>query len=178
MKENSENPAGRQLSSDALHMRQEQLQNQVIGPAILCVGVADSKNVGRILRIADALNCREVIFVDTPHADTQRIRKVSRGMSDKRSHRFVTSDVFQSEIVEYQPLIAVEITSASEDVYKCTLPQNVTFVIGNERHGIPEAMLKQCAFAVHIPMFGINSSMNVATSLAIVLYEWYRRFYS
>ncbi|MEQ8673103.1 MAG: TrmH family RNA methyltransferase [Aggregatilineales bacterium] len=178
MTEKSNNPAGKQLESETLYERQKNLQNQVIGPVVVGAGVTDARNIGKILRIADALNCREVIFVDTPHADAHRIRKVSRTMSEKRPHRFISEDEFESEISRHKPLVAVEITSNSQDVFTCDLPQNATLVIGNERHGIPESILQQCEFAVHIPMFGINSSMNVATSLSIVLYEWYRRFYA
>lgn len=178
MTEKSDNPTGNQLSSDALYERQKAFQKQVLGPVVVGAGVTDARNIGRILRIADAMNCRDVIFVDTPHADTQRIRKVSRAMSEKRPHRFISGDEFNAELDRHRPLVALEITSRSEDVFTCDLPQNATFVIGNERHGIPESILKQCDFAVHIPMFGINSSMNVATSLGIVLYEWYRRFYA
>lgn len=177
MAEQFEKSVGEQLSSDALNKRQRDIQNSVIGPVVVGVGVADGANIGRILRLTDALNCREVIFVDTPHVDSQRIRKVSRGMSDKRPHRFMESVEFMAEIENYDPLIAVEITSQSLDLFACNLPLEATFVIGNERHGIPDEFLNLCQFAIHIPMFGINSSMNVATSLSIVLYEWYRRFY-
>ncbi len=164
-----------QLDENALHARQQQVQGKFIGPAIIGAGVANSRNIGAILRIADAINSREVVFIDTPEFDSRKIRKVSRQMSEKRAHRFIDFDQFALQVRYYHPLIAVEITTQSRDIYVTHLPKNASFVVGNERTGIPPKVLALCDEAVHIPMFGINSSMNVATSLGIVLYEWYRQ---
>ena len=75
------------------------------------------------------------------------------------------------------PLVALEITTQSENIYTTThLSENMGLVIGSERHGIPENVLAMCQAAVHLPMMGVNSSMNVAMALGIGLYEWHRRF--
>lgn len=167
--------AGKQLSGDELHRRQVAQNVDFSGPVIVCVGLSLPSNIGGVLRIADAMRCREVIFVDTPYQNSRRIRKVSRHMSDKLPHRFVSFAAFETMVEPLLPLVAIEITTESRNLYDTTLPADVTLVIGSERYGIPENVLKLCTQAVYLPMFGINSSMNVATSLGIVLYEWYRR---
>ena len=76
---------------------------------------------------------------------------------------------------KYQPLIAIEITSASDNLFETTLPDKCTLVVGNERQGIDEKILNVCHHAIHLPMFGNNGSMNVSHALAITLYEWRRQ---
>ena len=73
------------------------------------------------------------------------------------------------------PLVAVEITSRSTDLYQTPLPVNCALLVGGERHGIDDALLKYCQAAVHIPMQGINSSMNVSHALTLALFEWRRQ---
>jgi tRNA G18 (ribose-2'-O)-methylase SpoU len=44
-------------------------------------------------------------------------------------------------------------------------------VVGSERNGIENEILKCANSIYHIPMFGQNSSMNVAQATSIALYE-------
>ena len=44
------------------------------------------------------------------------------------------------------------------------------FWFGNERTGVSQSALDLSKAAVHIDIFGNNSSLNVATALAIALY--------
>lgn len=73
-------------------------------------------------------------------------------------------------------LIGVEITTNSKDIFITDYPKEVGFVVGAESKGIPQEILDVCAFALHIPMMGINSSLNVASALCVALYDWHRRF--
>ncbi len=145
----------------------------------ICVaayGITDPVNVGSIFRICDSVRCEEVILIDCLRGDEAKIRKVSRHTSQIVAHRFVSKLNFLSSLDRYPPLIALEITSSSTDLYTTPLPQDVTLVVGGESQGVPEDVLEKCILAVHLPMFGVNSSMNVATSLGIALYEIRRRW--
>lgn len=90
--------------------------------------------------------------------------------------------IIQCDYVEFleikddlHDLVAIEITDSSKDVFNTRLPDPCSFVIGNERHGIPEKLLNLCHQSVHVPMYGINGSMNVIQVLAISLFEWRRQ---
>ncbi len=48
--------------------------------------------------------------------------------------------------------------------------QAVAFVVGHETDGVSKEALALCDEIVEIPMFGVNRSLNVMVSLAIVLY--------
>jgi len=167
---------GHQLSGDELHQRQQKQTPNILMPTVVAVGVTDPVNIGSIFRICDAVGCKELWFVDSPIISPQKTKKVSRSISEKLPHRFITTNDFISSIPTISPIVAIEITLNSKDLFISDLPQELTFVLGGEQRGIPEDILSLCTLALHIPMFGINSSMNVATSLGIVLYEWHRRF--
>ncbi|PIR79218.1 MAG: hypothetical protein COU26_02400, partial [Candidatus Levybacteria bacterium CG10_big_fil_rev_8_21_14_0_10_36_30] len=47
----------------------------------------------------------------------------------------------------------------------------IALVVGNETDGISKEVLKLCDTIVELPMFGINTSLNVMVSLGIVLYK-------
>jgi len=173
---NTPNNAGHQLSSEELHAYQQKQATSIRGPTVVAVGVTDPFNIGSIFRICEAVGCREIIFVDSTDIGAQKVKRASRHTSGIVPYRCISLEDFSSLVKRLPTLVAVEITSKSTDIYKTQLPQDVALVIGGERYGIPEEVLERCAYAVHIPMFGVNSSMNVATSLGIVLYEWHRRY--
>ena len=51
----------------------------------------------------------------------------------------------------------------------------IAFIIGDENHGVSDAILKQCNVIVHIEMYGQNSSMNVVQATSIALYEFTKK---
>jgi tRNA G18 (ribose-2'-O)-methylase SpoU len=146
------------------------------GPRVVAVGLQRPDNIGMLFRIADAVGVQELVFVDSPHITGRKVRRVSRHTQDAIPHRQLSSAEFLAHAARYEPLIALEITTHSQDLYTTDLPHDLTLVVGNERHGIPAAILAVCQRAVHIPMLGQNSSMNVATAAGIALYEWHRRY--
>lgn len=176
MTTNSPNATGHQLTSAELHKRQQEQVTRILAPTVIVVGVTDPANIGSIFRICDAVKCKQIIFVDATDISIRKIKRISRSTTEMVSYQCISTDELVNSIGNFPELVAIEITSKSTDVYATPLSQDIAFVIGGERYGIPEHILELCAYAVHIPMFGINSSMNVATSLGIVLYEWHRRF--
>lgn len=171
----SPDPVGNQLSSAALHARQQQIAASWPGPTIVAVAIRNPVNIGTIFRVADAVACRRIIFVETAPRNNRRIRRISRATLARIPHTYYSLAGFQEVVDTLPPLVALEITSRSQDLFETELPREMTLVVGGEREGIADEILRLCTVAVHIPMFGINSSMNVATALGIALYEWYRQ---
>lgn len=168
--------AGHQLTSGDLYDRQKKQNIDIIAPTVIIAGITDPVNIGSIFRICDAVKCERLIFVDSLENDIKKVKRVSRSTNEYLPYDFVSFNEFTHLAGKLAPLGAIEITSTSSDIYTTPLPPNGAFVIGGERYGIADHILQLCAYAIHIPMFGVNSSMNVATSLGIVLYEWHRRF--
>jgi tRNA G18 (ribose-2'-O)-methylase SpoU len=47
----------------------------------------------------------------------------------------------------------------------------VAVVVGNETYGVSKEVLKMADQIVEIPMFGVNKSLNVMVSCALVLFQ-------
>lgn len=170
---------GEQLDGQLLYERQQAMRaaGQIApGPAIIAAGLHNAENIGGVLRLADAAGCREAVFIGGSPLDQRRVHKASRSCEALVRWRLATSAQFAAEAAAYRPLIAIEITSRSIDLFAYRLPPQCAFVIGGERHGVPADLLALCDQAVHIPMYGTNGSMNVSHALAIALFEWRRQW--
>ncbi|MBC8103410.1 MAG: hypothetical protein H7Z41_12595 [Cytophagales bacterium] len=68
---------------------------------------------------------------------------------------------------------SVSVWDSSFDYEKKTL-----LCFGHENDGLPPALIERCDRLIHIPMFGVTRSFNVAVSAAIVMNEYVRGIYS
>lgn len=173
----SKQEVGHQLSPEELHLRQLNRKHHKDGPIIIAVGVNDQYNIGGILRSAEAIGSKRVFFInDNLNISEKKIKRLSRNASDLVDYESMSLENFLSIYQELPPLVALEITSGSVDIFASKFPFNMSIVIGSEKYGIPEEILELCSQAIHLPMVGINSSLNVVSALSVALYEWHSRF--
>ncbi len=172
--------AGEQLDGQTLYKRQQHLRDcfkYSPAPTIVADHLRLPENIGSVLRLADAGGSQKVIFINDPSdQNLNRVRRTARSCDALVYWEFSSYEDFLSKHVCCLPtLIAIELTSTSTSIFETALPTQCCFLIGNERHGISPTLLKQCQQAIHIPMYGVNGSMNVTHALAIVLFEWRRQ---
>jgi len=170
---------GQQLDGQILYERQKQVrasQTYLPGPLIVAAGLQTPENVGNVLRLADAAGSPRVFFVneDAPQ-QRNRIQRTARHCDALVKWEFWTPAQFLEQRDSLPPLIALELTTDSTSIFETELPSPCALMVGGERHGIPAPLLAQCQRAVHIPMYGVNGSMNVTHALAIALFEWRRQ---
>lgn len=173
--------AGKQIDSQKLY--EQQKYNKSAGddkaaPALLLAGLSKPENIGAIYRLADAAGCKTIYLLNEDDAGLNRktIQRVSRSTGNLILTISLTLKELQQAVLNWPPMIAIEITSESTSILHTELPEHCVLVIGNEKYGVMGDVLHLCTSAVHIPMYGINGSMNVSHALAIVLYEWRRQF--
>lgn len=171
--------AGEQLDGRELYERQKRLRDSSLyspAPVIVADCLQLPENIGSLLRLADAAGSGKVIFINASDQNFGRIRRTARNCDALVSWEFIHSEDFSNHYApSLTPLIAVEITNSSRSIFEISLPIQCAFVIGNERYGISSKLLTQCQQAIHVPMYGVNGSMNVTHALAIVLFEWRRQ---
>ena len=75
-------------------------------------------------------------------------------------------------LARFDQVLACEPTHQSRNIYDYAAPRgNVGVIVGNERHGIPDTILKKADTTISIPMLGRGmSSVNVAVAGAVILY--------
>lgn len=172
--------AGEQLDSQLLYERQKMLrasQTYFSGPTIIAAGLQVPENIGSVLRLADAAGSQQVVFInkDSSSAAQARIHRTARNCEALVKWEVWSPEKFMEQNTSLQPVIALELTTSSTSVFTTPLPNPCALMIGGERHGIPAPLLAQCQRAMHIPMYGVNGSMNVTHVLAIALFEWRRQ---
>ncbi len=177
---NNGNGAGKQLDSKTLYERQKQFRetaNIPTGPAIVAVDLRVPENLGMALRLADAAGASRVVFVNEQEPIQARIRKTARNADTFVPWEICDAETFlQKHAASLQPLLAVELTTRSTNLFETELPEQCALVVGSEQHGIPAEILRVCERAVHIPMYGVNGSMNVVHPLAVAVFEWRRQY--
>ncbi len=143
---------------------------------VLAHNLEGSINVGALFRLADALGIEQIVLSGRSMTPPNRkLRKVSRRTEKWVPYRYQQNPLtVLSELKEKGYLIAaLEITSDSLDIreFASAADEKICLVLGSENAGISLELLKACDVCLHIPMFGRNSSMNVATACAIAVYE-------
>lgn len=171
---------GKQLRGNDLFSRQQKQAEKVAqhktAPDIICDGIQTPQNFGSILRVADALGCKNIILLDS-ELDLKH-KKLSRLARSCEQHLHISQFSLQEFLIlhkRYHSLCALEITSDSSDLFSSNITDCDGIIIGHEAQGVRQALLDICTHAIHLPMYGINGSMNVSHALAVFLYEWRRQ---
>jgi tRNA G18 (ribose-2'-O)-methylase SpoU len=143
---------------------------------ILANDVEVPMNVGSLFRIADALGVEAIYLCGkSPTPPNSKIKKTSRSTEKyvPYVYRENALDVVHELKARSYVIVSLELTSASIDIRRLSLRQDqkVCLVLGSENEGVSQALLDASDCTVHIPMFGNNSSMNVAVACSIALFE-------
>ena len=132
-----------------------------VGLALWRVG--DPGNVGTILRCADALGPAFVAL--------------SAGCADPTGPKALRASmgaVFRVPLGAFEDAPGKRlalVARGGEPLHEADLGGPVTFVLGAEREGLPESVVRACGLRLSIPLEPGAESLNVAASAAIALYE-------
>lgn len=143
---------------------------------IILDNVLDTYNVGSIFRLADAVAARKVILCGaTLTPPNSRIKKASINTWQWVDWEYNESTI--SAITKLKTLnpklsvIAVEQDPRSKPFNTIHYDLPLAIVVGNETTGISKDVLDAADLIVEMPMWGINTSLNVMVSCGIILYE-------
>ncbi|OGY08778.1 MAG: hypothetical protein A2782_02205 [Candidatus Blackburnbacteria bacterium RIFCSPHIGHO2_01_FULL_43_15b] len=147
---------------------------------IVLDNVLDTYNIGGIFRLAEAVTASEVILCgesETP--PSSRIHKAAVGTEE-----WVPWEYFPTAVEAVRRLksantriIAVEQSEKSVpymEIENCKLEivnSAIAVVVGHETDGISKNVLDMADIIAEIPMLGVNKSLNVIVSAAIVTYK-------
>lgn len=143
---------------------------------IILDNVLDTYNIGAIFRLADATACKKIFlcgYTETP--PNSRIKKASINTTEWVTWSYAPS-AFKAlqELKSQKPkikIIAIEQSPKSISYTKADYRFPIALVVGNETHGVSKEALELCDIIVELPMLGVNVSLNVMVTLAVVLYK-------
>jgi RNA methyltransferase, TrmH family len=148
------------------------------GPVLVAVGIADPGNLGTLLRSAEASGCAGLVCCgESVDVYNPKVVRASAG------------SVFGIPIVAPRPggpendpvQVLDELGAAGRKRYGATtggapaseldLTVPVAFVLGNEAHGLSDAVLDHVDGLISIPMAGASESLNVAMAGTVLAFE-------
>jgi len=147
------------------------------GMVVVLDGVEDPRNLGAILRTAEAAGVGGVILPERRSAGlTASAVKASAGAA---SHLPVVRVTNVGRVLDTLKQRGFWIYGLDErgdhdyDIVEFTSP--AALVVGGEGKGLHQHVQKRCDFLVRIPLAGKVSSLNVSVACGIALFEWKRR---
>jgi len=143
--------------------------------------ILDTYNTGGIFRLADALGVKKIYLcgvTETP--PNTRIKKASINTTEWVKWEYAETAVEAiSKLKKKLPnvqVVAVEQDKRSVPYAEMDYKLPIAFVVGNETDGMLKESLKVCDRIAEIPMWGVNTSLNVIISLGIVSYHAVKNF--
>ena len=140
--------------------------------------IYDTYNIGGLFRLADALAIKKIYLCGEMEVPPNaRIKKASIGTYKvvpweyKKTAGEAIEELRKIQISNNKlQIIAVEQHPISIPYQKADYSLPMALILGNETYGVTEETLKLVDKIVEIPMWGINKSLNVIISAAIVSY--------
>ncbi|MFZ2196088.1 MAG: RNA methyltransferase [Thermodesulfovibrionales bacterium] len=161
--------SGRSLSLEDLRPGAEAL-------VVVIDGVQDPGNLGTIIRTSDAAAADAVILLPgTCDAFMQKTVRSTAG------------SIFNIPVIEsdLQPLLkwlrvnkiklAVTSLDADKTIFEERLKGPLALVFGNEAHGVCKEIISAADLLLKVPIYGQAESLNVASAVAVCLYEALRQ---
>jgi tRNA G18 (ribose-2'-O)-methylase SpoU len=144
--------------------------------SILADNISLTKNIGALFRLCDALGVEHLYLTgEAVLAGDAKFSKVSRCTERAVSYSLERDPVLTLKKLQQQgyTLIALELTSGSINIldFDFSTSDKICLVLGNEAKGVNDELLEIVDHCVHIPMLGMNSSMNVICAASIAVFE-------
>jgi len=138
--------------------------------------ILDTYNIGSIFRLADAAGVKCIYLCgDCETPPNIKIQRASVGTDKWIQWQYFADAKTAISNLKFQisniKVIAVEQSKGSVDYRKVEYTEPLALVVGHETTGVSVEALRACDAIVEIPMYGINVSLNVMVSLAIVLFK-------
>ena len=138
-------------------------------------------NVGSIFRIADSLGVTKIYLTGTtPTPPNPKINKTARATVKSVDYEYIEDArtlVHDLKTGGYT-ICSLEITQQSTDIrtFDIVPTAKICLIIGAENEGVAQSLLDISDEVIHIPMFGQNSSMNVAVATAIAVFDLLKKY--
>ena len=141
---------------------------------LICAPLRSNVNLSRIVRTASCCGLERIVACGRPRIDV-KVSRVEPQDLQMEVHRSLAPVLARFREGGYQ-LVGLEQTSGSESLHAFRFQRRTALVVGNERLGLTREVLGQLDRVVEIPVYGMPYSYNVATAVAMALYEYCRQF--
>lgn len=140
-------------------------------------GVEDPRNLGAILRTADAAGVHGVIIPERRATGlTETVAKAAAGAMEHVPVVKVVNVVNTLEELKKAGVWVAGAEAGGETVYwDADFVRPTALVLGGEDRGVRRLVRERCDYLVSLPLLGRISSLNVSVAAGILLYETLRQ---
>lgn len=148
--------------------------------AVLLHNIRSAHNVGAIFRTADAAGVSKIYlsgYTPTPldrfNRPQKEIAKTALGAEKSVAWEYVKMGRAAALRLRAEGfrIIGVEQDARSRDYRNFKPERPALFIFGNEVRGFSPQLKSICDELIEIPMFGTKESLNVATTVGIILFQ-------
>lgn len=141
---------------------------------IVCAPLRSNVNLSRIARAAGCCGVNRLISIGPAKLDPKIARDAVTSIK-LEIHRSIEPLLDRLRNEQYR-LVGLEQASRSVDIHSYEFQQKTVLVVGNEREGLSNTVLRHMDDVVEIPVWGLPHSYNAATATAMALYEYCRQY--
>ena len=141
---------------------------------LACPPMRSNVNLSRIVCAAACCGIPRMICC----GNARILPEISRETGDAikiEIHRTLAPVIKRLKLEGY-PVVGLEQTSNSRSIFEFLFPRRVVLVIGNERLGIEDDVLRLLDETIEIPVYGLPYAHNAATATVMALYEYCRQY--
>jgi len=141
---------------------------------LVCAPLRSNVNLSRIVRAASCSGVTRLIACGNPKIDPEISRVDDRHLQVEVRRSLLP--VLKKLKASGHRLVGLEQTTNSQDIHAFAFARRTALVVGNERLGLTDDVLRVLDETIEIPVYGLPFSYNVATATSMALYEYCRQF--
>ncbi len=147
---------------------------------IILNDIRSAHNVGAIFRTAEAAGASKIYLTGYSPAPLDRFGRERSDIAKAAlgAQKLVpweqageAATLLENLKKDGYDTVSVELADNSVDYKTYEVGEKTALIFGNEVEGVPEEILKQSDSIIEIPMKGKKESLNVSTSVGIVLFR-------
>lgn len=136
--------------------------------------IRSAHNVGAMFRTSDGAGVDKIYLCGytacPPHTQLDKVSLGAEKWVNWAYYRQTWRALKELKKKGYN-IVALELTKTSKNIFDWKPEFPLALVVGNEKTGVTKKLLKYCGSAVHIPMVGKKSSLNVSVATGIAVYQ-------
>jgi tRNA G18 (ribose-2'-O)-methylase SpoU len=135
-------------------------------------------NVGSAFRIGDSVCVEKIHLCGISSAPNEKVEKTALGSTQSVPWQYYSTSKESIHELRSQniPICIVELTSRSVNFWDFCFPKPTALVFGHELYGVGEELFPLADAFISIPMYGKKTTLNVSTSIGVVLFEVLRQW--
>jgi len=154
----------------------ETIFKKIPRPIVIADSLSSAENMGALIRLSDNLGAQKLYFLGKqPSKHMMKLRRTAASSHNNIEWLFTDELDLRVLLPKGMKLVALETATEATNVFRTELPKNVAFIVGSERFGMRNEILRQADQVVYIPVPGQTRSLNVTHAAAILFFEWLRQ---